>query len=134
MTDADVLSDIKVALATLNGKVDTMTERMEAGDRQSAQLVTLVKDQLVYQAADLAELKAVVRENNSKADAAATAVRVDLERQIRDLRNDLNDAIKALTTSVNELKQWRAKLVGFGVGVAALSSTATAVVMKVLGA
>ena len=40
-------------------------------------------------------MKAVVRENEVKANLAASTVRVDLERQIKELRTDLNRAIKA---------------------------------------
>lgn len=129
----DALTEIKVGLATMNGKIDTLAEKVDAGDKQSSQLVQLVKDQLSYLAADQGQLSAVVRENEVKANEAASAVRVDLERQIKDLRTDLNKAIEALTASVDELRQWRSKLIGFGIGIAALSSTATAFVMKAIG-
>ena len=134
MTTADVLTEIKVSLATLNGKVDTMASQMEAGDRQSAQLVALVRDQLSYLAADTGVLKAQVSENEVKANEATSAVRVDLERQIKELRTDLNRAIEALTSSVNDLNKWRARVAGIAVGAAGLSSIATAVVLKAVGA
>ena len=44
MTDVqDTLSEIKVSLANLNGKVDTMDARMEAGDKQLEQVFELFK-------------------------------------------------------------------------------------------
>jgi hypothetical protein len=114
--------DLALQIAVLAGKVDTVIARMEAGDRQSAQLVTLVKDQLTYQAADLGELKANVRELAEKSDRSTNAVRIDLETQLATLARDVKD-----------LELWKARVGGIAAGSALLGSVVSAVVIKLLG-
>lgn len=146
VSDVDeVLTAIKVELATLNGKVDTLSssltgqvslvnERMGADSRQSAQILALLKDQMVSLVADQGVMRAQMRENEVKAAHDANEVRTDLEAQMVTLRADLSEALRALQASVDDLKQRWAKLVGFGLGVAALSSTATAILTRAMGA
>lgn len=121
MTEAS-LADIQVKIAELTGKVEVVIARMEAGDRQSAQLITLVKDQLTYQTADLGELKAIVREHALKTEAAVTTVRVDLEKKL-----------DAHTGEIDNLKIWRARIGGIAVAASVFSSALTGLVLKVVG-
>lgn len=116
------IADIQVKIAELTGKVEVVIARMEAGDRQSAQLITLVKDQLTYQTADLGELKAIVREHAIKTETAISTVRVDLE-----------DKIKNNTIEIDNLKLWKARIGGVAVGASIFSSALTGLVLKVMG-
>lgn len=135
---------IEVALAVLNGKVDTVIARMEAGDRQGEQLVALVKDQLTFLAADTGELKAVVREQGlrlteamdrvaAKSEQGITTVRLDLERQIKFYVEPVAAAARTVAEQLEEVRLWRAKVVGIAIGVAALSSGLTAALLKAVG-
>lgn len=114
--------DVAVQIAVLSGKVDTVIARMEAGNRQSAQLVTLVKDQLTYQAADLGELKAGVRELAEKTERSISAVRLDLETRI-----------EAVSREVHELQIWKARVGGIAAASALLGSAVSATVIKLIG-
>lgn len=149
-------TQIAVQLATLQGKIDTVIARMEAGDRQGEQLVALTKDQIKFLAADTGELKAVVRELAIKTDNqinalaakmehAISVVRLDLERQVNVTRGELDkqiretvqpvdEKVKNYTTLVDDLRLWRAKVVGMSIAVSVLSSGITATVLKGLGA
>lgn len=150
MSDEEVLhslavfGDFRVALATLNGKVDTVIAQMQAGDRQGEQLVAIVGDQIKFLAADTGEVKAIVRELATKTDdqiqkvmektdKALTTVRLDLERQIATHRNDMEramhdkvkpveDRYKTVNEQIEELRLWRAKVIGLAIGASALSS------------
>ena len=123
MTDTPAgISDIQVKIAELTGKVEVVIARMEAGDRQSAQLITLVKDQLTYQTADLGELKAIVREHAIKTETAISTVRTDLELKIT--HN---------TEEIDTLKLWRARIGGIAVAASIFSSALTGLVLKVVG-
>lgn len=148
-------TQIAVQLATLQGKIDTVIARMEAGDRQGEQLVALTKDQIKFIAADTGELKAVVREMNSKWDtqlnavvvkneASITIVRTDLERQVTSARTDLDrqirdtvhpveERIKLYAEQIDELRLWRAKIIGIAIGSSVISSGITATILKGLG-
>jgi hypothetical protein len=115
--------DFGLQIAILSGKVDVVITKMEAGDRQSAQLVTLVKDQLTYQAADLGELKAGVRELAEKTERSISAVRLDLETRIDSVSRDVHD-----------LQIWKARVGGIAAASALLGSAMSAAVIKLLGA
>lgn len=158
---------IAVQLATLQGKIDTVIARMEAGDRQGEQLVALTKDQIKFLAADTGELKAVFREQSIKTDTqiaaltlkvegqlstlatrsenGLTTVRTDLERQvevargeldkrIRDTVHPVDQQIKTFSSQMDDLRLWRARIVGMAIGASILSSGITATVLKGLGA
>jgi len=160
-------TQIAVQLATLQGKIDTVIARMEAGDRQGEQLVALTKDQIKFLAADTGELKAIVREQAIKIDnqiAALTTktdnqiaslatraetgistVRTDLERQIGVARGELDkqiretvhpvdEQIKTFSGQMDDLRLWRARIVGMAIGASILSSGITAGILKGLGA
>lgn len=138
-------ADLRVGFATLAGKIDTVIARMEAGDRHSEQLVTLVKDQLNYQAADLGEVKAILRENSIKADEqlahlaskseqTINAVRLDLEQQIKRHIEPIEGKVKTVAEQLDEVRLWRAKVAGIAALVGALSSGATAALFKTIGA
>lgn len=149
-------TQIAVQLATLQGKIDTVIARMEAGDRQGEQLVALTKDQIKFLAADTGELKAVVRELalktdgqikelSTKTETGLSVVRTDLERQVSVSRGELDkqirDTVHPVATRVNttaqqieELRLWRAKIIGMAIGASVLSSGVTAGMLKALGA
>lgn len=149
-------TQIAVQLATLQGKIDTVIARMEAGDRQGEQLVALTKDQIKFIAADTGELKAIVRELAAKTDtqinalavkmeSGLTIVRTDLERQVGVVRGDLDkqiretvgpvsDTVKAYAGQIDDLRLWRARVIGMAIGASILSSGITAAVLKGLGA
>lgn len=82
MSEGIDINDIRVKLAEVNGKLDLITAKMEAGDRNTEQLIALVKDQLGYHAADLGLVKAELREDRDRAAHGLSAVRVDLENRI----------------------------------------------------
>lgn len=123
-----------VHLAVLAGKIDTVIARMEAGDRQSAQLVTLVKDQLTYQAADLGELKAVVRESILKQEKATHSIEEKHDRAITAVRLDLEAKLATAVHDIEDLKMWKARIGGIAVASAAFSSVVTGAVIKAIGA
>lgn len=149
-------TQIAVQLATLQGKIDTVIARMEAGDRQGEQLVALTKDQIKFIAADTGELKAIVRELAAKTDvqvstlstkieAGLTIVRTDLERQVGVVRGDLDkqiretvepvsEKVKTYAGQIDDLRLWRARVIGMAIGASILSSGITAAVLKGLGA
>lgn len=115
------ITDIRVQMALMDGKLDVITTRMEAGDRNSAQLITLVKDQLTYHAADLGELKAIVREASTRMEIGLSSIRVDLEAKISKIEED-----------VDEIRLWRAKLAWI-TGLAAMTGAAmTGAVVKAI--
>lgn len=154
-TAAKQRTEIAVQLATLQGKIDTVIARMEAGDRQGEQLVALTKDQIRFIAADTGELKAVVRDMGTKIDHQLTtmaskletsinAVRVDLERQIGITRGELDKQIRetvhpvdqratTLAEQIDDLRLWRAKVVGIALGCSLVSSSATVGILKLVG-
>lgn len=113
------LTVIKVQLAELGGKLDTLAALMEAGDRQSAQLVALVKDQLTYLSADQGELKAIVRELSQRNEIGLSALRVDLERRLDEHRQE-----------IDTLKLWRARLMGLAAGTSMISALLTGLAVK----
>lgn len=159
-TDEDLAREqrtqIAVQLATLQGKIDTVIARMEAGDRQGEQLVALTKDQIKFLAADTGELKAVVRDLSGrtehqiasltgKVETGLSTVRTDLERQVAVVRGELDkqirdtvtpvdERIKTFGTQMDDLRLWRARVVGMAVGASILSSGITASILKGLGA
>jgi hypothetical protein len=134
VADDTDLTIIKVHLAELSGKLDTVVARMEAGDRQSSQLVSLVKDQLTYQAADLGELKAGVRELAEKNERSISAVRLDLETRIDSVSRDTHGRIDTVVSDVLDLKLWKARIGGIAAASALLGSAMSAAVIKLLGA
>lgn len=149
-------TQIAVQLATLQGKIDTVIARMEAGDRQGEQLVALTKDQIKFIAADTGELKAIVRELATrtetqiaalanKTEAGLSTVRIDLERQIVVARGELDkqiretvhpvdERIKIFTTQIDDLRLWQSKVIGVAIGCSAISSGITVGILKGLGA
>jgi hypothetical protein len=149
-------TQIAVQLATLQGKIDTVIARMEAGDKQGEQLVALTKDQIKFIAADTGELKAIVRDLAMKTDgqimaltakieSGLTNVRTDLERQVAVVRGELDkqiretvhpveEKVKTTAEQIDDLRLWRARIIGMAIGASVLSSGITATVLKGLGA
>lgn len=147
---------IAVQLATLQGKIDTVIARMEAGDRQGEQLVALTKDQIKFLAADTGELKAIVRDLalktdtqiialSNKIEGGLTTVRTDLERQVAVARGELDkqiretvhpvdERVKTFGSQIDDLRLWRARIIGMAIGASILSSGITATILKGLGA
>lgn len=127
------MDSVEVQLATLSGQLNTVIAQMEAGDRQSAQLVSLVKDQLTYQAADIGEVKAVLRELTQKQESAINAVRLDLQAHIESVRVDLQKKIDTHTTDITDLRLWKSRIGGIAAASSLLGSVVSAVIVKAIG-
>lgn len=133
--------DLRVRFAELSGQLQTVIAQMGAGDKQVEQLVTLVKDQLTFHAAELGELKQVVREAAIRTEQSMNAIRQDLEKRIDekvlpvDSRiGEHTTQIAALRTEVDHLRLWKARIGGIAVAAALLGSATSAVVIKAIGA
>lgn len=122
MTHPAAAESLAVQIASLTGKVDVVIARMEAGDKQSAQLVTLVKDQMTYLSADQGELKAVVREMQQRNEIGLSALRVDLEAKIHNSQ-----------VQIDNLRLWRARLAGLAAGSSMFSAVLTGLFVKWIG-
>lgn len=111
--------DVAVTLVRLEGKVDTLAVKMDAGDRAATQLVELVKTELANVQSSVEELKRTIAAGQDKADTALSRVRVDLEHQIETARNDWRgerqehkETHKALYGRADRLDRWVNRLIG----------------------
>lgn len=90
------VEEMDVSMARLEGKVDTLAAEVRAGDKQSGQLIELVKQQLIYLQQSLDDLKTLLAAERRHTDAATSAVRVDLERQIARLEQAVDEKLLTL--------------------------------------
>lgn len=111
--------DVAVTLVRLEGKVDTLAVKMDAGDRAATQLVELVKTELANVQSSVADLKRTVAAGQDKADTALSRVRVDLEHQIegaradwREERQEHKETHKGLYDRADRLDRWVNRLIG----------------------
>lgn len=146
-----------ISLARLEGKVDTLSAKVDAGDRQGGQLVELVKQQVVYLQRGVDDLKTMISAERQHTDHATSVVRVDLERQIRDhldaafqvqsaierqIREHLDAEVphpastlsRRLSLIEDSLSRYRGALAVLAVAIPVGTSVATAVIIKWLGA
>lgn len=148
MTDSD---DTPVSLARLEGKVDTLAAEVRAGDKQSGQLVELLKQQLIYLQQSIDDLKSVVAGERAHTDRATSAVRIDLERQLNEHRatvaenfaevtrrfDQARDDSLAMFTRVDDLETYRSQqrgvLLALGVLAGVIGPVATGLVVKAIG-
>ncbi len=96
--------DLDVSMARLEGKVDTLAAEVRAGDKQSGQLVELLKQQLVYLQQSVDDLKHLVAAERRHTDQATSAVRVDLERQLNVSVIDIDQRIDAVCTDLRDAR------------------------------
>lgn len=88
--------EMEVSLARLEGKMDTLAAEVRAGDKQSGQLVELLKQQLIYLQSSVDDLKSLLAAERRHTDAATSTVRVDLERQISRLESTIDEKLLTL--------------------------------------
>lgn len=81
---------VEVALARMEGKIDTLSVKVEAGDKAATSLVDIVKAELRAVQESVEDLKRTVVSVESRTDKALSTVRVSLESQISDLRKDMD--------------------------------------------
>lgn len=146
-----------IALARLEGKVDTLSATVDSGDRQAGQLVELVKQQVGYLQRAVDDLKTLMADERRYTDTATSVVRVDLERQIREhlataasiqdgIERQIRDHLEAevphpasmltrrLSLIEDSLSRYRGALAVLSVAIPVGTSIATAVIIKWLGA
>lgn len=146
-----------IALARLEGKVDTLSATVDSGDRQAGQLVELVKQQVGYLQRAVDDLKTLLSDERRHTDNATSVVRVDLERQIREhlataatiqdgIERQIRDHLDAevphpastltrrLALIEDSLSRYRGALAVLAVALPVGTSIATAVIIKWLGA
>lgn len=118
MTDNEALA---AAIIRLEGKVETLAEKVRFGDSQSQQLVELLRQQVQHTGAAIDELKRGLAALRHEVLEAVSVVRVDLEKQVSTARGDLSKQVRAVETCVEDLtsrvellehadhrRQWRA--------------------------
>lgn len=81
---------VEVALARMEGKIDTLSVKVEAGDKAATSLVDIVKAELRAVQESVEDLKRTVVSVESRTDKALSTVRVSLEGQVTDLRKDMD--------------------------------------------
>ena len=81
---------VEVQLAEIRGELSTIAARLEAGDSNSEHLFALLKEQLAYFREGMDEIKRQLPTISKQCEATATAVRVDLERQLGRFQSDLD--------------------------------------------
>lgn len=89
MTAADI--PMQVALAEIRGELKTIAHKLEAGDESSAHLFELLKEQLSYQRNSLDELKVGVQAVRDDSRSMITAMRLDVEEQILEVKEALEN-------------------------------------------
>lgn len=134
MTDAQPdIHDIRVRLAEVNGKLDLIgtqmksgqehiATQMKAGDKNTEQLVALVKDQLTYHAADLGLVKAELREDRDRVAQGLSTIRTDLEADT-----------KQIDGRVRTLERWQSQIRGMAFILPPISAILTGVSIKLMG-
>jgi predicted NodU family carbamoyl transferase len=120
----DGTAQIKVDLARMEGKLDTLAAEVSAGDKQSGQLVELLKQQLMYLQQSVDDLKGLLAAERAHTDRATSAVRVDLERQLNVATIDLDQRMEEVCAD--------SKTVASRVHILELASERQAGAMKVL--
>lgn len=80
---------VQVALAEIRGELATIATQLEAGDKSSAHLFELLKEQLGYQTRTLDELKAGLQGSRDEFRAMVTAMRLDVVDQIAQVAREL---------------------------------------------
>lgn len=118
-------TETAVALATLHGKIDTLTARMEMSAAANEQLAAICRDMLAVHQSEVVDLRRQVATVHDQAQAAVSAVRVDVESKIA-----------AVAEDVSALENWRSSIRGAALAVGVLSglvsSVVTAVVVKAI--
>lgn len=76
--------DTAVTLARLEGKIDTLAVKVDAGDKASASLVELVKNEVAGVRTVVDGLRNDLREQSRTTDRAISKVRTDLEDRLDD--------------------------------------------------
>lgn len=89
-----------VALARIEGRIDTVLAKMDAGDRESAQRGELLKQRIEQVARQTEAADRRVDAEQLRSEGALSVVRVDLERQIRVARDDISRTIDEHMTAV----------------------------------
>lgn len=89
-----------VALARIEGRIDTVLAKMDAGDRESVQRGELLKQRIEQVARQTEASDRRVDAEQLRSEAALSVVRVDLERQIRTSRDDISRSIDEHMTAV----------------------------------
>lgn len=86
---------MQVALAEIRGELTTIATKLEAGDKASAHLFELLKEQLSYQRNSLDELKNALQASREDSRAMVTAMRLDVVEQISQVAEELAKHISA---------------------------------------
>ncbi len=98
------VEEFREGLARVERAIDRVDNKVDSGDRQSQQLVELLKQQLAYLQQSVDDIKGLIPVERAHTDKAISAVRVDLERQ---LENQKVQGIKDLTEVVRRLDAGR---------------------------
>lgn len=88
--------DLRTTLVRLEGKVDTLAVQVASGDKHGEQLVEIVRTQLGSLQQSMLDLRSQLSETAARASHDASAVRVDLERQL----NEHKDVGKSITERI----------------------------------
>lgn len=97
---ARIEGEIKLVGSNLKSDIRLVIEQMKSGDERQQDLTNLLKQQITFHAAELGKLEAIVRENRTIAATELSAVRVDLEKQITQVRVETLKAVAAVAASV----------------------------------
>lgn len=109
--------DTAVTLARLEGKIDTLAVKVDAGDKSSASLVELVKTEVAGVRTVVDGLRTDLREQSRGSDRAISKVRTDLEERL----NSHDDKLAQHSSWMNRLMGGLALCAGIGVpGIVAL--------------
>lgn len=108
-------SNVAITLTRLEGKLDTLAVKVDAGDKAAAGLVQLVKTELGNLQVSVGKLEDVVKDGLEKADSAVSTVRVDLQKQIVESRQgvqvEIRDVKSAQLLAVEAMSQQQQRLV-----------------------
>lgn len=119
--------------------MNLLAERMESGDRNSGQLVELLRATVSVQQQQLTELKTMAQADREAHAVSVSAVRVDLDRQLGIAERRIAVALKGLEehsegvdTKVDALRLNWSKMTGFGAALVTLSTALNVLLAYVL--
>lgn len=103
------LGSIEGKVGSIEGKLDGLAAKMELGDNQSANLVAVMQPTLSQLSEAVRELRAEIRDGRVEAAKEASAVRVDLERQLEVHRQEDAPHARTLGSRLTRLEEANAK-------------------------